>query len=163
VTGFTLRRDEDLNLMLDTLSASDSTSSAIERPAGSVYISTAEVKFEGRFGAGVTASGVIPRIVLNTASKNSAEAKKQMSSLHTVRWNRQSAGEPRYVIEWVENMSGPFVWPHSDDITETGEKRRRLHGPRGEVILSTPIHGMSSSRSCVQLVIEGIKLFVGVS
>jgi hypothetical protein len=163
VTGFTLRRDEDLNLMLDTLSASDSTSSAIERPAGSVYISTAEVKFEGRFGAGVTASGVIPRIVLNTASKNPAEAKKQISSLHTVRWNRQSAGEPRYVIEWVENMSGPFVWPHSDDITETGEKRRRLHGPRGEVILSTPIHGMSSSRSCVQLVIEGIKLFVGVS
>src|SRR5882757_9181203 len=110
LTGFTLRRDEDLNLMLDTLSASDSTSSAIERPAGSVYVSTAEVKFEGRFGADATATGVIPRIVLNTASKNSAEAKKQISSLHTLRLNRQSAGEPRYVIEWVENMSGPFAW-----------------------------------------------------
>jgi hypothetical protein len=164
VTGFTLRRDADLELVLDSLSAGDSTSSAIAPPVGSVYISTAEVKLESRFGPRATASGVIPRSVISTAtSGGSTQGKQQSSTLHFLRWGCQPAAEPCYVIEWVENLSGPFIWPDSEQVNETGEKRRTLRGSKGEVVLSMPIHKMSSHRTCVQLIIEGIELFVGVS
>ena len=89
--------------------------------------------------------------------------KKETSSIHSLRWTSQGASEPRYVIEWVENMSGSFVWPHFDDITKTGEERRKLHSPEGEVVLSRPINSNGGSRSCVHIVIEGMELFIGES
>jgi hypothetical protein len=164
VTGFTIVRGDDLNLMLSTTSASDSTSGAVERRAGSVYFSTAEVKLESRFGSLAIATGVIPRSCTTTATFTSTPGvKKETSSIHSLRWIRQDASEPRHIIEWVENMSGPFIWPHFDDLDETGERRRKLHSSAGEVVLSVPIHSTSASRSCVHVVIEGIELFVGVS
>src|SRR3984957_14862383 len=137
VTGFTLVRDEDLNLMLHTTSASDSSTRAIERPPGSVYISTDEVKLESRLGARATAMGVIPRSYSRaTTLSTQATVTTQTSSLHSLRWERLEASEPRYIMEWVANLSGKFIWPHSDDTHETGEKRRTLRSPLGELVLS---------------------------
>ena len=164
VTRFTLVRDEDLNLMLHTTSAGDSTNRAIERPPGSVYVSTDEVKLESRFGARATAIGLIPRSHSRaTTLSTQAMVTTQTSSIHSLRWERLEASEPRYIMEWVANLSGKFHWPHSDNIHETGEKRRTLHSPRGEIVLSMPIRSTHSSRSCVHLMIDGVEFFVGES
>jgi len=162
ITAFTIERDENLDLMLHTTSAGDSTTTATDLPAGSVYVSTAEVKFESRFGAHAIAIGVIPRSHEKTAifHSSSTSTTKQTSSIHFLRWEAQSAPKPEYIMEWVENMAGKFIWPHSDDLEETGESKRTLGGPEGEVVLSTPIRSTSMSRTCVRLVIEGIELFV---
>ena len=57
ITDFKITRNKELNLVLETTSASDSTSSAIERPAGAVVVATAEVKLENRFGSTAVATG----------------------------------------------------------------------------------------------------------
>jgi hypothetical protein len=135
VTSFTVVRDDNLNLVLTTTSASDSTSGAVERPAGSVYIPTAEVKLASRFGLLAIAAGVIPRSVVTTFTSTS-DAKKQVSTIHSLRWIRQNASEPRYIIEWVENLPRSLIWPHFDDLETTGEKRRILRSPAGEIVYS---------------------------
>jgi hypothetical protein len=50
------------------------------------------------------------------------------------------------VIEWVENLSGSFIWPDSEQIKETGEKRRTLRSSKGEVVLSMPIQAYARVR-----------------
>jgi hypothetical protein len=165
ITAFTIERDENLDLMLHTTSAGDSTTTATELPAGSVYVSTEEVKFESRFGAHAIASGVIPRSREKKAIFNSSSTSttKQTSSIHSLRWETQNAPKPAYIIEWVENMAGKFLWPHSDDLEKTGGIKRTLGGLEGEVVLAAPIKSSSMRRTCVHLEIEGIELFVGES
>ena len=156
VTGFTIARDENLNLILQTTSGSDSTTSLIDHPAGSVCVATAEVKLESRLGASARAIGVIPRSHTRTmATSGTTMVRTQISSIHSLQWERQDASAPCCIIEWVENLSSQFIWPHSDDTNETGEKRRTLRSPAGELVLSTPIESRSGNQSCVHLVIEG--------
>ncbi|MGQ7934716.1 hypothetical protein [Paraburkholderia sp. D1E] len=164
VTGFALTRNKALDLMLATTSAADSTSSAKPTKAGVVYIATEEVKLAGRFGAQATATGVIPLSYTKfTGRASEASATTETSSIQSLQWQRKDLGEVRYTIEWVENMSGPFVWPHSDGLSRSGEKRRTLHSPMGEVVFSVPVNSDEFSRSCVHLFVEGLEIFIGVS
>jgi hypothetical protein len=164
VTNFKIERNKALDLVLETTSARDSTSNDVELPAGTVYTPSAEVKLESCFGSTAVATGVIPRSYARTSPSNSTPGvTKQTSSIHSLQWTRQGSYEPCYIIEWVENMSGSFIWPHSDVVTESGEERRKLHSSEREIVLSRPIDSREFGRSCVHLVIDGLELFVGKS
>lgn len=164
VTGFKISRDKSLNIVLETTSAGNSISNAIERPAGSVYRSTDEIKLGSQFGSNVIASGVIPRqYTRNLINIAELGETKQTSTIHSLKWRSESDQAPQYLIEWLENIPDRLIWPHADDVSAKGENRRRLHSPLGEVIISTPIDSMSGSRSCVHLFIDGIELFIGTS
>lgn len=129
-----------------------------------MYVATAEVKLESRLGASARAIGVIPRSHTRTmATGGTTIVRTQISSIHSLQWERRDASAPYCIIEWVENLSSKFIWPHSDDTKETGEKRRTLSSPAGEFALSTPIESRSGNQSCVHLVIEGIERFIGES
>ena len=164
VTDFKIVRDESLDLVLETTSAADSTSAAVERPAGSVYTTTDDVKLEGRFGAIVAARGIIPRRHTKSRSASSTpNTTKEISTAYSLHWIRQNAPDPSYIMEWVENLSSSWIWPHLDDVVETGEGRRTLKGSTTKIVLSKPIDSKSLHRSCAHLVIEGVELFIGKS
>lgn len=164
ITGFSITRDKSLHLLLQTTSARDSTSSAVPPKVGTVYIATAEVKFEGRFGASATAHGVIPSGYDRTFESGTSQgATNERSSIQSLQWARKDSASTQYVIEWVENMSGPFLWPHFEDVERTGEERRTLRSPKGEIVISIPMASGGLSRSCVHIFIEGFELFIGSS
>lgn len=164
VTDFTITRDEGLNLVLETTSEENSISNTTERPAGTVYIATEEVILKDRVGSLAIATGVIPRGYRRMhANHSTLGTTKETSSIQSLQWTRAKASEPSHIIEWVENMSEAFIWPDSDDLTEAGEKSRKLRSPECEITLSIPIDSMEASRSCVHLVIGDVELFVGKS
>lgn len=164
VNDFKIWRDEYLNLILETTSGIDSLSSAVQRSAGEVYTATEEVRFVNLFGSLAVASGVVPRGHNKTHTSNATpDATKEISSIHSLRWTCHDAEKPCNVIEWVDNLSDSFIWPHTDNIDETGEESRKLCSPYGEVILSRPIRARSVGRTCTHLVIDGMELFIGIS
>lgn len=163
VTKFSIVRDSDLKLVLETTSAGNSKSSAIPLPAGTVYTATEQVKLESRFGASAIAHGVIPHSKNTSWSKELPAGEiRETSSVHALEWNSQSSCEPRYIIEWLENMSDSFIWPASIDEKTTGEIRRTFRSKKEEIIISSPINSDGLSRSCVHVSVAGFELFVGV-
>lgn len=163
VTKFKLERDDALNLVLETTSASDSTSNAVERPAGSVYLADAKVKLESFTGAQAVATGVIPRgHTKKWSAKSGQGVTNERSSIHSLSWTRSGALEPSYIIDWVGNMES-FIWPDADDRAESGEKRRILRSSTREIAMSVPIDSQGGGRTCVHLVVDGVEFFVGES
>lgn len=162
VTDFKLERNDELDLILVTTSSANSTSNAVERVAGEVYQTDAEVKLESRTSHAV-ALGVTPRGHTKTwGAQNKQATTKERASIESLEWTSKDAPEPDYIIEWVGNMDS-FIWPDFDDRTKDGEERRVLKSPKREITLSAPIKSGQHSRSCAHLVVEGIELFVGES
>lgn len=163
VSDFKLERDDAFNLILESISVGESTSNAIERPAGSVYQADAQVKLEGLTGALAVATGVIPRGHSKTwSAKSEQRVTRERSSIHSLQWIRAGAPEPVYVIDWVGNMES-FIWPDADDRTESGEKRRILRSPTKEISMSVPSDCREGGRTCVHLVVGDVEFFVGES
>lgn len=163
VTDFKVERDDELNLILETTSASDSTSNAIERAAGSVYQAEAQVKFKGIDGYQAVAAGVIPLGHKKTwGARSEQDVTKERSLIRSLQFTQGNAQEPVYIIDWVGNMD-TFIWPDSDDRVESGQKRRILKSPIREITMSIPIDSRGHGRTCVHLIVEGVEFFVGQS
>jgi hypothetical protein len=60
VLEFSIRRDEHLELIVETRTPSDAKSAAIERPSGTVRITTECVELENAGGSKAKLSGVVP-------------------------------------------------------------------------------------------------------
>lgn len=164
VTGFTLERDKDLRLLLQTTSAGNSTSECLQRPAGSVYIATDQVELASFQGDSVLASGVIPiSRDIHHVFDHTEDTSTQISLVHSIKWVSKEAAEPCYIIEWVENLASKFLWPESDVLTENGETKRTLSTATSSLEMTSPIYSHLSSRSCVHLKIDGIEIVVGRS
>lgn len=163
VSGFSIVRDKSLQLMLETTSANNSVSQDVPRPAGSVYIATAEIQLRNKAGSFAIATGIIPHSRTKTFATDSSGSTTEISSIHCLKWESEATGDPTYLIEWIGNLDGNFIWPHSDEISDTPERRRRLYSPDGEIDLGRAGESLGGSRSCAHLVIDGIELFIGES
>jgi len=163
VTDFKVERDDELRLILETTSASDSTSNSVQRAAGSVYQAEDLVKFKGIDGYLAEATGVIPLGHIRTWGAGSVQGvTKERSSIYSLKFTKSNAQEPVYIIDWVGNMD-TFIWPNSDDRVKSGEERRILKSPTREITMSIPIDSRRSGRTCVHLIVGGVEFFVGQS
>lgn len=162
VTKFSIARDSDLKLVLETTSAGNSKSSAIPLPAGTVYTATEQVKLESRFGASAIAHGVIPHRQNTSWSKELPSGEVlETSSVHALEWNSPSPHERSNTIEWLENMPDSFIWPDHIDEETKGERRRTFRSPKKEIVISSPINSGGGSRACVHISVDGFDLFIG--
>lgn len=162
ITKFSIARDADLKLVLETTSVGYSRSRPIRPPSGTVYIATDQVKFESKFDTSAVARGVIPYSHKSSWSQELPTGEtRETSSVHALEWRAQHSHEPSYTIEWLENMPGSFIWPNFIDEETTDETRLTFRSQKEEIIISTPINTNSGSRSCVHISVDGIDLFVG--
>lgn len=162
ITNFSIARNADLDLILETTSVGTGATNALQVPAGTVYSSKEQVKLENSNGESVIARGVILLSEKNTWSQNSIKNETQEISLvQSLEWHGQNAREPRHTIEWLENMPGSFIWPHFVDEKTTGETRRTFRSQKDEIVLSSSIESNGGGRSCVHISVEGFDLFVG--
>lgn len=162
VSNFSITRDADLKLVLETTSEESSKTSLSPIPAGTVFYATDQVRFESRFGTTAVAQGVIPFSLKSSYGAHRNE-KREISSVHAFEWSAETDKEPQYLIEWFENMSGSFIWPHSVDEKSTGTAQLIFRSPETEIVFSSPIDSGGGSRTCVHISVEGVDLFVGAS
>lgn len=141
-----------------------STTSAQVVPAGTIRLATELVKFEGKFGGAATARGVTPHALNATMRPNPTETqRKEVSAVHSVSWETSLASDPHYTIEWLENMSGSFIWPNIFDIKKNDGKQLTLRGDNVDITMSSSIESSGMHRSCAHLSVDGFDFFVGKS
>jgi hypothetical protein len=162
VIDFSLRRDEGLELILETRTAPHSKSTAPEHPSGTVRITTESASLENIGGVKVRLTGVIPyRVQTSTNYRTGQDEHVEEAKIHALEATVQSRIEGRYTIDWVENLpTSPFVWPDfAETKIETATKRKFGLGDDGITLFSTD-SGQSSSRSAAKIVAAGNEIYV---
>ena len=167
VTEFSIRRDENLNLILETTSLNPQEQTA-KFPPETVFIPSDQIRFENpSLGYSAFAYGILRKSRSDDYSllETKGVLAKEISSVIALE-GVLSNEDPHYLIEWLENIGGPFIWPHSfSDQTMGGESRRTFHSPTGEIVLisQTGVEGLPQRlvNCCVNISIEGIELFIG--
>jgi hypothetical protein len=162
VLDFTLRRDEALDLIIETKTAPDAKSTAPEHPSGTVRIATECVSLENIGGVKVRLTGVIPyRVRTSTNYRIGQDEHVEEAKVHALEAVVRSNVEARYTIDWLENLPlSPFIWPDFVETkTETATRRKFGLGDDGITLFSTE-SGQSSSRAAAKIVVAGIEIYV---
>ncbi|GAA0189829.1 hypothetical protein D9X30_1604 (plasmid) [Cupriavidus sp. U2] len=163
VAHFSFRRDDELRLVFETVSAGNSASVHEERAAGTVYEAEDEVRIEGYSGAVAIASGVIPLQHSRKWDRDRNGETREESQCHQLRWESLNKKPAKYLIEWYENMPKNAGWPDLDTFNEVTSTTRVLQGKRGDIIQTAADETGSSARSCVHLRIHGLDIVIGTS
>lgn len=162
VTEYQLKRNEDLQLVLETTSAANGQDGSPTHVPGAVTRSEDMIQFES-FG-GVKAVG---RGVLRRGSKTSynGETTKtiERSSLHSIEISYPNISDGCYLIEWIENLSDEFHWP-SLDRTELSENLfRTIEGPISTFKITATTSARETGRTCAQIIVDGVEVVIGKS
>ena len=164
VLDFSLRRDDALDLILETTTAPDAKSTAPEHPSGTVRIATECISLENIGGIKARLTGVIPyRVRTSTNYRMGQEEHVEEAKVHALEAVVRSDVEARYTIDWLENLPiSPFVWPDLVKTkTETATTRRIEAGNDGVTLFDTNSRE-SSSRTAAKIVVAGTEIYVCV-
>jgi len=159
--SFTVRRDEKLHIILETKAEQNARSSVRDHPLGTVRVNADRVLFSGPLGSAV-AHGVQPKSQSATISDNPAEGEsRETSDINSLDVTLTFSEKPvGYVIEWLANLDGPFVWPHfTKDKTEK-IKTRRLHDLANGIDVKSSDEGEGQARNCVRFAVDGTNIYV---
>ncbi|MCW2283163.1 hypothetical protein M2323_000933 [Rhodoblastus acidophilus] len=116
ICGFSIARDIDFSLTLETEASADAKSTSVEHPSGTVRLNTEKVELVNDAGIKAVMSGVQPHSYIITDYFGPG-VRKETSRVHLLTVETAAATAPAYTIEWLQNVpSKPFVWP---DLLET--------------------------------------------
>jgi hypothetical protein len=164
ITSFSLKRTEELGLILTT-SAPGHAKSAVPPPVtGTVRYSTHTVQLSGPANYKATLRGVDPTGLRTTF--NTRDGSSELHQTAIVHWAEVSSDdqEPSYVIDWFENVrSSPFFWPHSVTDKNEGVRTRTVdtNNINDDLAISSKINGGGGgSRTCVSFTIDGVQMYL---
>jgi hypothetical protein len=139
VLDFTLRRDEALDLIIETKTAPDAKSTAPEHPSGTVRIATECVSLENIGGVKVRLTGVIPyRVRTSTNYRIGQDEHVEEAKVHALEAVVRSNVEAR------SPSTGLRIF-HSAHSSGRISSRQRLKPPRG----ASSASAMTASRFSV--------------
>jgi hypothetical protein len=159
VRTFKIRRDDNLDLMLETKAPPDAKSAQRTYPAGTVRFNTDTVALENIAGIKAAMTGVIPtRYSTSHVNEPGQGELTEETKIHQIESVLRAEVEPAYIIDWVENLpSSQFVWPNliktKTDTTETATIE--LDGDDITIVDSESQNSMS--RHAAKIVIGGVK------
>lgn len=160
VLDFSLRRDEALDLILETRISPDAKSAATERSRGTVRIATECASLENIGGVKVRLKGVVPyRVRTSTNYGTGHDEHVEEAKIHAFEAVVRSDVDARYTIDWLENLSTrPFVWPDSVDT-----KIETAHDAQVSAAVTTASRfskDTGSSRTVAKVVVAGTDVYV---
>lgn len=162
VIDFSLRRDEALDLILETRTAAGAKSTAVEQPSGTVRIATECASLENIGGVKVTLTGVIPyRVRTSTNYRTGQDDHVEEAKIHGIDAAVRSDVEAHYTIDWLENLpTGPFVWPDFVKTKVESVTTRRFEVGDNGITLFSRDSGESSSRAAAKILVAGTEVYV---
>ena len=160
--SFTIRRDEKLHIVLETKAEQNARSSVPDHPLGTVRVNADTVLFSGPLGRAV-AHGVQPKSHAATISSNPAEGEsREASDVNSLEVTLTRKEKPiAYVIEWLANLDGPFVWPHFTKVKTEKIETRRLHDFANGIDLKSSDESEGQARNCVRFSVDGHTIYLG--
>jgi hypothetical protein len=158
---FSVRRDDRLNLILETEAPPDAESAAVEYPSGTVRINRDQAKLAYIAGVEAVLTGLQPLTPMPRYDGNDVIALKQVAHVHELKVTLGDLGSAAYTIEWLENLpASPFIWPDSvDTVTETTTTRRIALSDEG-ITLASCNRRQSVTSNAAKLTVAGQTLYV---
>ena len=161
IKSFKLRRNEKLQLRLETLGGKEAIQQRVLRMGETAYIEedqNAEIKSIG--GLTVKLSGVIPEFIQTTESyRNDTSELRETADVFGIEAEIQKDGAA-YTIDWLENLGHYYHWPQ---IVVNGPDTvyKRTYGRAQDSLLLNDSGGAHSSGSAaLRLNIGGIELYL---
>jgi len=160
IQSFSLRRDENLCLILETELPPNATSVAVDHPPGTVRMSTERVLLRNIGGIDAELIGVIPFSLKSNTVGLTERARHELARVQVAR-THDTNGEPAaYIIDWLENLpSSPFIWPASSQVVSTTHSRRAI-GLDDGITITRENEGFRSSKNAAKLTVEGRTFYV---
>lgn len=168
INAFKITRDKELQLVLTTRSPTSASPRKPPLPANSVTIASGKVHFQHRYGtSAVVAEGISSRGSTTEFRRIDEPASSaetcETSHISTLRWSREDAHPTTYVIEWIENLSSPFIWPHHQKNSETTETHRTFSFENEQLVIPSTRRRLGDHRSCARLTIGCWTVIIGKS
>jgi hypothetical protein len=160
IQSFSIRRDENLCLMLETEVPSNATSAAVDHPPGTVRITTERVLLRNIGGIDAELTGVIPFSLKSCWTGLTERARQEVSQVHIARTNDAGGRPAAYTIDWLENLpSSPFVWPASSRVVTTTQSTRVISLDDG-VTIARDSERCRVSQNAAKLTVNGWTFYV---
>jgi hypothetical protein len=164
IRSFSITRNEKLELVMETRAEPDATSNFPLYPPGTVRVNTETVTLSNRTGMEVIARGVEP--YRWRTSFDAASALWELREEASVYSLRGTIGPPRdsnYVIDWLSNVKGPFLWPDITDEETEITKTRVFRGASNGPTLRASNKTSGAARNCVRLNVGGCEIILCAS
>jgi hypothetical protein len=163
IHGFTIRRDADLRLCMETEASGSATEPKSHHPLCTVRINDDRVTFRTSMGLELEAIGVNP-----THTSRHFEGIAPGITIQEVEISRLvgkflQAQSPRYAIDWLENVPTEFLWPDNLEKKSSNTVTLVLGGvppTRPKLVMSGSSSPSGSSWAAAQLEVEGIHLYL---
>ena len=163
IKSFSIRRDKDLDLVLETTVIGPVTkSSTPERPAGTVWQPDDKVEFASLSGATCIAHGVYAYNSKGNSRRDGLSDTTQTSNCRSITVDFKNEAVPAYTIEWLENVrTGSHVWIGTSIRDEKNIVETRVIGSEPDAIkLSDESRPFASSSKALKLTIGGLVLYL---
>jgi hypothetical protein len=160
IRSFSIRRDEKLQLILETEAHPTAGSSAANQPPGTVHMSTERALLRSLGGLEGEFFGVIPYNVSTQTRGTSERSLKEQAHVHIAITNNPGGEPAAYVIDWLENLPrSPFTWPTSSEVVTNTISTRKISLDDGITITSAR-EDFSMSSNAVKLTVDGFTFYV---
>lgn len=162
ILGFSISRNDDLQLLLETSSEAQPTNQvAVDH--GTIFVPDGSVTFTHLAGSSAIASGIVQRNVHSKWDGSGRTVTVETSSIHSLAWTSREPSDTEYVIEWLDNMAHSFHWPHGTDDTTTTTKRREFRGQYSSIAATSGHESKGMGRHCANILVHGTEIFIGSS
>lgn len=161
VLGFSVSRNEDLQLRLEARSEAEPVRSDAQRH-GEVYVSGESVSFTHLTEVTAIAQGLVRRGVNTTIDRGGRVTTIETLSAHSIAFTSKETDDTAYVIDWLGNMAHSFLWPHSSEETSVTSRSRAFRGLHSDVTATLTHEARNFGKSCASIRVRDVELFVGV-
>lgn len=128
VYRLSIRRDENLRLIVTTEVPPNANSAWVMRPPGTVWISTEQVLLSNPSGIDAELSGVIPFELLSFYNGSVTTMCRESAQIHIAKTHNPRRNPVSYVIDWLENLPlKGLYWPTtSSECVVSAESREGI-------------------------------------
>jgi len=163
ISSLSIKRDDKLQLVIETVAAQDAKTSAIIPPLGTVRTNTDTVELDS-YGVKVVATGVQSlgfRSKINQESR--LEEFRENVLIHSLEAVIENSGDAVYTMEWLANVEDRFIWPDLTNDETDFVTLRSFGNAKDGPILKCSRKSFGGSRNCVKLSVANVDLYLGVS
>jgi hypothetical protein len=154
ILGFKIRRDEHLEIVLETETALDAKSIAEKIPSGTLRYNTETATIDHKFtDATATLTGVQTLSV-----SQQVDRLREIATIHELTTKLQDVSKAAYTIEWIANMPSSFMWP--DSIDTVADKTTTI--TVSDLTVPESDERRSGSNAAARLTIAGHTLYICV-
>jgi hypothetical protein len=161
IKSFCVKRDKNLDIMIDTVCEPNVKSKIIPYPVGSVFKSENTIQFKSGDLLVTAIGGELLKWHSSMDTKNNTHHQNESASIHKIKCAIKEESQSKYVIEWLANIDDSHhIWPGI-----TNEKINTVHSRQLQINEKTfSITGKRSlsggSKNCLNVSIDGIDLYL---